>query len=221
MLTKEAAQALRVRLLYAMSMGEAKEVLGFPPSANPSPQEVIKAYRAKAMENHPDRGGDPRKMVEVNVALEILQGKRTDDRTEVTRDPEEVAKKQREADARIIRSALLKGVEAMQSGIQEVASIRLEWTLDLRSYLSDEYSDNLDTLQEAAEKALKDKDLDGKTREEWKRIERAAESVGAMALRMGSKLKTLWKKLDALKLEKRMQQKTTVTPVFTIRWSVI
>jgi hypothetical protein len=35
----------------------------------------MKAWRAKAFENHPDRGGDPIKMVEVNVAKDVLLGK--------------------------------------------------------------------------------------------------------------------------------------------------
>jgi hypothetical protein len=63
------------RLLFAMSIPEAKSILGFPPNANPSPEEISKAYRTKAFENHPDRGGDPRKMVEVNVAKDLLEGK--------------------------------------------------------------------------------------------------------------------------------------------------
>lgn len=65
------------RLLLAMSMGEAKSILGFPPGASPSEQEVSKAYKSKAFENHPDRGGDASKMVEINVAKDILQGKQS------------------------------------------------------------------------------------------------------------------------------------------------
>lgn len=66
---------LYARLFRAMSMGEAKEILGFPPDANPSADEVKRMYRTKAFENHPDRGGDPSKMVELNVAKDILEGK--------------------------------------------------------------------------------------------------------------------------------------------------
>lgn len=61
--------------LMAMSLAEAKEILGFPPSAAPSPDEISKAYKRKAIENHPDRGGDPKKMVDINVAKDILDGK--------------------------------------------------------------------------------------------------------------------------------------------------
>lgn len=61
--------------LMAMSLAEAKEILGFPPSAAPSADEISKAYKRKAIENHPDRGGDPKKMVDINVAKDILDGK--------------------------------------------------------------------------------------------------------------------------------------------------
>lgn len=56
-------------------MDQAKEALGFSPRATPTPDEIVKAYRAKAIANHPDRGGDPEKMVEINVAKDILDGK--------------------------------------------------------------------------------------------------------------------------------------------------
>lgn len=62
-------------LMLAMSMEEAKALLGFSPSDSPSDSEVTKAYRAKAFENHPDRGGDPSKMVELNAAKDVLTGK--------------------------------------------------------------------------------------------------------------------------------------------------
>lgn len=63
------------RLLVSMSLQEAKQTLGFPPNATPSPEEISKAYKVKALENHPDRGGDAAKMVEINVAKDILDGK--------------------------------------------------------------------------------------------------------------------------------------------------
>lgn len=63
------------KLVLSMSMGEAKEILGFPPSAVPTAQEVSKAWKQKAFENHPDRGGSHEKMVEINVAKDILEGK--------------------------------------------------------------------------------------------------------------------------------------------------
>lgn len=57
-----------------MSLDDAAKTLGVSPNA--SPDEITKAYRQKVMENHPDRGGDSTKMVEVNIAKEILDGKR-------------------------------------------------------------------------------------------------------------------------------------------------
>lgn len=63
------------RLKKAMSVENALEVLGFPPDAHPSEPEIQRAYRQKAIENHPDRGGTHEKMVEVNVAKEVLDGK--------------------------------------------------------------------------------------------------------------------------------------------------
>lgn len=65
--------AARYRLLFAMSYSEALEVLGVPPGA--SAEEINKAFKRKVLENHPDRGGDPKKMVELNVAKDIIDGK--------------------------------------------------------------------------------------------------------------------------------------------------
>ena len=72
---KTAFETLYARMLTAMSLEQAKEVLGFPPRSAPTPEEISKAYRAKAFENHPDRGGDVTKMVEINTAKDVLQGK--------------------------------------------------------------------------------------------------------------------------------------------------
>ncbi len=62
-------------LLISMSLEKAKEVLGFPPTSTPSSDEISKAYREKAFQVHPDRGGDPDVMVELNVAKDLLSGK--------------------------------------------------------------------------------------------------------------------------------------------------
>ena len=63
------------KLLLAMLVQEAKIILGFPPAYNPTDEEVTKAYKKKVVENHPDRGGSHDKMVEVNVAKDVLDGK--------------------------------------------------------------------------------------------------------------------------------------------------
>jgi hypothetical protein len=63
------------RMLLAMSMEQAKQTLGFGRYDNPTPDAVMKAYRSLAIANHPDRGGDQEKMVQLNVAKDILDGK--------------------------------------------------------------------------------------------------------------------------------------------------
>jgi hypothetical protein len=91
------------RLLVAMSPQEAKQVLGFPPGYNPTSEEINKAFKKKVVENHPDRGGSHEKMVEVNVAKDILDGKGrwTPDTSPRTR-PEHPARKPQEYDATLV-----------------------------------------------------------------------------------------------------------------------
>lgn len=62
------------RMVQAMSVQEAKAILGLPSSY--TPEEFAKAFRKKVMENHPDRGGSTEAMVQVNVAKDVLEGKR-------------------------------------------------------------------------------------------------------------------------------------------------
>jgi hypothetical protein len=62
-------------LMISMSLADAKVTLGFPPDANPSPEEIQKAWRTMAFKVHPDRGGTNERMVEVNVAKDVLDGK--------------------------------------------------------------------------------------------------------------------------------------------------
>lgn len=67
---------LYARHLEAMSLEMAKQILGLSPFGMPSRSEVMKAWKAKALEHHPDRGGDLNKMVQVNVAKDVLTGER-------------------------------------------------------------------------------------------------------------------------------------------------
>jgi hypothetical protein len=73
-------EAASMLALLAMSFDQAKQVLGFPPEASPTTEEVQKAWKKLAMQHHPDRGGDQEKMKEVNVAKDILEGKQRPDR---------------------------------------------------------------------------------------------------------------------------------------------
>jgi hypothetical protein len=68
------------RLKRAMSLEQALETLGFDPKSHPTEPEISKAYKIKAIENHPDRGGSHQKMVDVNVAKDVLLGKQRPDR---------------------------------------------------------------------------------------------------------------------------------------------
>lgn len=63
------------RLVLAMSFDEAKQILGLPAYGMPSEADITKAWRTMAFQFHPDRGGDPAKMVQVNVAKDVLLGK--------------------------------------------------------------------------------------------------------------------------------------------------
>ena len=56
-------------------MSEAKELLGFDETDNPTKSEVSRAWKKKIFEFHPDRGGDHSAAVEINAARDILEGK--------------------------------------------------------------------------------------------------------------------------------------------------
>lgn len=73
--SRVAGRFLYARILRAMSEGRAKEVLGFPPDADPDPAEVNRVYRKLAPLRHPDQGGTHEEMVELNVAKDVLMGK--------------------------------------------------------------------------------------------------------------------------------------------------
>ncbi len=54
-----------------MAKRDYYEVLGI--DKNASADEIKKAFRRKAVEFHPDRGGDEAKFKEVNEAYEVLK----------------------------------------------------------------------------------------------------------------------------------------------------
>ena len=60
-------------------MGKYHDILGVKPGA--SEEEVKKAYRKKAIETHPDKGGNEEEFQKINEAYEILTGKREEPKT--------------------------------------------------------------------------------------------------------------------------------------------
>jgi curved DNA-binding protein CbpA len=59
----------------SITLEKARQILGLPPGVNPTPDELKRIYRMKSLAAHPDRGGSPDAMREVNEAYDILTGK--------------------------------------------------------------------------------------------------------------------------------------------------
>lgn len=152
-------RALYARLFMSMSMEEARMTLGFPPKYVPSTDEINKAYRKKSIENHPDRGGSHEMMVQVNVAKEILEGKRVNDRTPYQPTPADAEKELRAQKEREYQRALKtitaeadKCVAAFQDVHAEIDITR--GRLDLREFLTDDLVDAVGKIQDEAESGL-------------------------------------------------------------------
>lgn len=65
-----------LRIALDMTLDQAKTTLGLPLDSNPTADEVRAAQRRKLREmGHADQGGDPKKMVELNIAADILTGR--------------------------------------------------------------------------------------------------------------------------------------------------
>jgi len=56
------------------TMSKYHDILGLKPGA--TEEEVKKAYRKKAIETHPDKGGNEEEFKKVTEAYEILTGKK-------------------------------------------------------------------------------------------------------------------------------------------------
>lgn len=194
-MNRQAARELYARLFLSMSMAEAKELLGFPPSATPNEAEVRKALRIKSFEVHPDRGGDPRKMVELSVAADILQGKRTDDLTRVTRSPEEEQRRQEELERQKDLATLVQAEDgaskAVMHMIRNATSIKVSYHLNLRNFMTNDLAYAAGDLQEAAEEALRDRDLDPKHKRLWQQVKKI-EVIGGRALRISGMITKMW-----------------------------
>jgi hypothetical protein len=193
-----------IRLLLSMSRSEAIGVLGFPPGYEPTPQDIQKAYRARALANHPDRGGDPAKMVELNVAKDILTGQRSEDRTPVGPpagpNPEEKRRAKREMDIRMIEEELRKVRVAFDEALlygQQIA-VGPSWRADLKEFLIDEFAAAIDTIHDQAEAGLA---TAASKKGLWQKALSLTQDISGGALRLTSKMQSLKKQLAFLKGE--------------------
>jgi len=199
MFTDKEAATLRARLLVAMSTGEAKDILDFPPHANPSPEEVRKRLRTKVKELrvHPDQGGGAHspKMVELSVAADILQGRRINDLTEVQPEDEEL-RKRREAAQRIktLQDKATNGMKLIQNAY--VLQLRFPGRISLRDYLVDDFVDGLGDLQDAADEALEG-ELEPRDERVWKEVSKLSHDLVGRTSRLASKYKALLKDVES------------------------
>jgi curved DNA-binding protein CbpA len=178
-------------LRKAMTPEEAREVLGFPPYYVPTDAELNKAVRTRARDAHPDKGGTEQAMVEINVAKEVLEGKRVNDRTEVGVDT-----KQRRADLEAIGKAKDRAVTALDEAVTTIGRhLFKSGRIDLREYLTGDYVDAVDQLHDYAEDAIKA--TSGKRQLRMKNIIGASREVLSLTTRVAAKLKVLSKRTQA------------------------
>lgn len=190
------------RLFLALTMEDAKEILGFPPGAVPSPEEINKAYKREAVKNHPDRGGNPAKMVELNVAKEILEGKRTRDLTQRYDDPEAKAKAEAERKLNrdrdtIIQAGMLAGASLRDALSSLRSGVLPGWRMDMKAYLNDDYADILDQLHDAADDALRGA-LEGQDKQVWQKVLAASRDLAADSARTASKFGSIKTRANAI-----------------------
>ena len=62
------------RVAEEEAVEKAYKVLGVKHSSSNS--EINKAYKMKALQNHPDKGGDKNKFVEIQTAMEVIKAAR-------------------------------------------------------------------------------------------------------------------------------------------------
>lgn len=174
-----------------MTLEEATDVLGFPPGYAPSDSEIAKAWKAKAREHHPDLGGDPQAMVEVNVAKEVLEGKRVNDRTEVGAE-----KKQRRIDLAAIESAKARATSVLRGAVKDIAGLAFDaGRVDLREYLADDFAETVDKIHDVAEAAIRK--TTGKRQRRMQDVVQLSKTLLVQASRANAKLRTLGKATTA------------------------
>lgn len=196
-------ERLAIRLLLSMSMEEARETLGFPPGYAPSSDEVTKAYRRKAIENHPDRGGSHEKMVEINVAKEVLEGKRHD---RFRPSPAPKPKKTPEEEEREFRERKLQKAlnDLKEEGIDVMGYLKFALTrsapdlvrggtlIAIKKFLTDGYADVLDQISNEIDQSPQ------KGEKDWQTADKLCQNLASKALRLGSQFAALQKKRAAV-----------------------
>lgn len=185
-------RVLYARLLQAMSLEDARQILGFPPDYAPSPSEISKAFRSKALQNHPDRGGNTTKMMEINVAKDILEGKRWEDRTPVSPTHVDPEKARREEEARKVAQALrvIDNAEREVTGAIEACladTDRGRGKVNLRAFLVDDYADALSTIQDILD------DSPTKEHPDMRKADALCASLSNKSMRLGKKYLALVK----------------------------
>ena len=155
-----------------MSMEDAKTLLGFPPGASPSPSEVNKAYRQILKTDptvHPDHGGSHERLVEINVAKEILEGKRREDRTPYKPTPKpapvvDLKKQRQEEDERDRRDTLgriadeaKKCMEALEPALR--SSDFSQGRMHIPAFLNQDYLPVLSQMHDEIESTPKSPDM--------------------------------------------------------------
>jgi len=193
--TQNAYEMRYARVLMAMSLAEAKELLGFGASESPSEKDVIKAYRAKSLANHPDRGGTHERMLEVNVARDILLGKVDPNKTSpIKEDPEEAERRKAEIRKQLniasVKTQMEKSQKMLSRVLSDLGLFNQSWKLDLKEYLNEEYADIIDRIHDAAVEAEKTPNTT--------KVAKLAQDLASSAMRAASKFGSLRKALNQL-----------------------
>jgi len=172
-----------------MSLEEAKVTLGFPPGYVPNSEEIAKAYRRMAIQNHPDRGGSHEKMVEINVAKEVLEGRRHD-RFQPSKSPQEEQARKRNVALTVVDIASKEVAQAVDACM--LATDLGRGKIHLRDFFLEEYSDALDKMQDMIEEAPH------KDHPDMRKAEALCQSLVNKSVRLGKKY------LNLLKLQGEM-----------------
>lgn len=171
---------LFARLLTAMSMEDARVTLGFPPGYQPSKSEIQKAYRSLALENHPDRGGSHSKMVALNVAKDILEGR---GKATLSPSPARDFEKKKANAIRVITN-VRKNVEAAANACRSILDLSIGGTrMPLKAFLTNDLASAIDELQDDVEAAPAHA-----LTQDWKKAEQLLDSLASKATRLSKRI---------------------------------